>query len=500
MGVTDPNGNNASSETKSGHVNVGFEGFDDPGIVPPKVATEDVSAEAEGVEEDDGIEREQWGNPLEFLMSCISLSVGLGNIWRFPYTAYKNGGGAFLIPYLIVLTFIGRPVYFLEIALGQFSSYGPVKMWGISPFFKGVGYGSAIGTTCILSYYAMLMGSVFELDGEASNISVSQLFFENEKMLEPQVWFEAIGQCFFSLNTGFGPLIMFGSYNGFRQNSYRDAWIVSGLDTFTSLFAGITVFAVLGNLAGELGVDVQDVARGGAGLTFVSFAQGLGTFTVVPQLFSVLFYIMLLTLGVGSGVSLSGTVIAVIHDNNPQWSRPWIVTGVCTGGFLLGIMYTTPGGQFLSDLVDYFGANFVIYLMVMLEAIGVSWVYGINNIIDDFEFMLDRKLGWYWKICWAFIVPVGLGFILIYSLATSERMTYNKLRYPDGVIVFGWLIAGLAFAVIPFYAIKAIRKTKGDTLMEKIKVSFQPTEDWGPKRSKFRKEWLAHKQQKKDQN
>ena len=48
-------------------------------------------------------ERQQWDNPMEFLMSCISMSVGLGNVWRFPFTAYENGGGAFLIPYMVVL-------------------------------------------------------------------------------------------------------------------------------------------------------------------------------------------------------------------------------------------------------------------------------------------------------------------------------------------------------------------------------------------------------------
>ena len=59
-------------------------------------------------------------------------------MWRFPYTAYKNGGGAFLIPYIIVLLFLGKPLYFLEMAMGQFSSYGSVKVWEIVPILKGI--------------------------------------------------------------------------------------------------------------------------------------------------------------------------------------------------------------------------------------------------------------------------------------------------------------------------------------------------------------------------
>lgn len=47
-------------------------------------------------------ERPKWSNKTEFLMSCIQTSVGLGNIWRFPFTAFENGGGAFLVPYIIV--------------------------------------------------------------------------------------------------------------------------------------------------------------------------------------------------------------------------------------------------------------------------------------------------------------------------------------------------------------------------------------------------------------
>ena len=69
--------------------------------------------------------------------------VGLGNVWRFPYTAYKNGGGAFLIPYLVVLIMIGRPLYFMELSLGQFSSSSNVKVWNMVPAARGVGFAQA---------------------------------------------------------------------------------------------------------------------------------------------------------------------------------------------------------------------------------------------------------------------------------------------------------------------------------------------------------------------
>jgi solute carrier family 6 (neurotransmitter transporter, glycine) member 5/9 len=71
-------------------------------------------------------------------MSCIAMSVGLGNIWRFPFTAYANGGGAFLIPYIIVLILVGKPLYFLEMVLGQFSSKGSVKVYDFAPAMKGM--------------------------------------------------------------------------------------------------------------------------------------------------------------------------------------------------------------------------------------------------------------------------------------------------------------------------------------------------------------------------
>lgn len=84
-------------------------------------------------------QKETWTSSTHFLMSCIAMSVGLGNVWRFPFTAYENGGGVFLIPYVIVLALAGRPVYYLEACLGQFSGKSNVAMFNVlAPALKGM--------------------------------------------------------------------------------------------------------------------------------------------------------------------------------------------------------------------------------------------------------------------------------------------------------------------------------------------------------------------------
>ena len=93
--------------------------------------------ENESVEGDENKERGNWSGQLDFLLSAIGYAVGLGNVWRFPYRAYANGGGSFLIPYAVMLICAGLPLFFLEMSIGQFSSLGPISIWRAVPFFRG---------------------------------------------------------------------------------------------------------------------------------------------------------------------------------------------------------------------------------------------------------------------------------------------------------------------------------------------------------------------------
>ncbi|XP_053492568.1 sodium- and chloride-dependent GABA transporter 2-like isoform X1 [Ictalurus furcatus] len=106
--------------------------------------------------------RGEWSNKTEFLLAVAGQIIGLGNVWRFPYLCYKNGGGVFLIPYLVFLFACGIPLFLLETSLGQYTSQGSITCWRkICPLFQGLGYGSIVVLLYSSIYYIIIMAWAF---------------------------------------------------------------------------------------------------------------------------------------------------------------------------------------------------------------------------------------------------------------------------------------------------------------------------------------------------
>uniref|UniRef100_A0A3Q3XMR5 Transporter n=1 Tax=Mola mola TaxID=94237 RepID=A0A3Q3XMR5_MOLML len=106
--------------------------------------------------------RGQWSSKLEFLLAVAGQIIGLGNVWRFPYLCYKNGGGVFFIPYVLFLFTCGIPLFLMETAVGQYTKQGSITCWRkICPLFEGMGYGSQVVVLYSSIYYIVILAWAF---------------------------------------------------------------------------------------------------------------------------------------------------------------------------------------------------------------------------------------------------------------------------------------------------------------------------------------------------
>ncbi len=144
------------------HVNEGFSG--DPPSEMKDASKQQRDAEkakeASAVAGSSSIDEERgnWSNKCDFFLSALGYAVGLGNVWRFPKLAYDHGGGSFLIPYTIMLIFAGLPLFFMELALGQYSGAGPTRLFGrMAPAIKGLGFAMLAVTFYVCIYYNMII-------------------------------------------------------------------------------------------------------------------------------------------------------------------------------------------------------------------------------------------------------------------------------------------------------------------------------------------------------
>ncbi|MGL4759852.1 MAG: sodium-dependent transporter [Sarcina sp.] len=102
--------------------------------------------------------REQWGSKMGFILAVIGSAVGLGNIWRFPYIAYENGGGAFLIPYFIAIFTAGIPLLILEYTMGhKYKGSTPLAIARASKKWEWMGWWPTITSAFIVAYYSVII-------------------------------------------------------------------------------------------------------------------------------------------------------------------------------------------------------------------------------------------------------------------------------------------------------------------------------------------------------
>ncbi|XP_023573232.1 sodium-dependent neutral amino acid transporter B(0)AT2 isoform X2 [Octodon degus] len=499
----------------------------------------DTDAE-EGSEGED--ERPAWSNKLQYILAQVGFSVGLGNVWRFPYLCQKNGGD--VEPECEKSS--ATTYYWYREALDISSSISEsgglnwkmtaclLAAWVMVclAMIKGIqSSGKIMYFSSLFPYVVLICFLIRALLLNGSMDGIRHMFTPKlEIMLEPKVWREAATQVFFALGLGFGGVIAFSSYNKRENNCHFDAVLVSFINFFTSVLATLVVFAVLGfkaNVLNEkciaqnsemiikflkMGNISQDIiphhvnfsamtaedyhlvydivqkvkeeefpalhlsscliedelnkAVQGTGLAFIAFTEAMTHFPASP-FWSVMFFLMLINLGLGS---MFGTIEGIITPVVDTFKvRKEILTVICCLlAFCIGLIFVQRSGNYFVTMFDDYSATLPLLIVVILENIAVSFVYGIDKFIEDLKDMLGFAPSRYYYYMWKYISPLMLLALLVASLVNmvlsppgynawiEDKASEEFLTYPSwGMVV---CISLMVLAILPVPVIYIIRR------------------------------------------
>ena len=401
--------------------------------------------------------RGQWGTRAGFILAAIGSAVGLGNIWRFPYMVASNGGGAFMIVFLIAMLTAGIPIMILEFSIGHKThrsapgalkflntkwewlgwlqvftcfaiviyysviiawslSYGLFSLQGLkwgtdtAAFFTGEylklesgfslgSFNLSVAIPLIIVWviiFASVIGGVKDGIEKANKIFMPLLAIlvviilirgitlpgalagldymfkpDFSKLLNPQVWIAAYGQVFYSMSVAFGIIA-------------NNAFMTGFADTSFSLFAGLTVFSIMGYMAYSQGKEVAEVAgSGGIGLAFMVFPEAINALPGLNGIFGLVFFLVLSFAGLTSAISLAEVVISSFIDKF-HFNRKKVAVIVILIQGLISMVYATGSGLNILDIVDAFLNNYNIVVSGLIEIVLVAWVYKLVSLELDY--------------------------------------------------------------------------------------------------------------------
>ncbi|XP_069372748.1 sodium-dependent neutral amino acid transporter B(0)AT1-like [Paralichthys olivaceus] len=553
-------------------------------------------------EEAEGSDRPKWDNKAQYILTCVGFCIGLGNVWRFPYLCQSHGGGAFLIPYLILLVLEGMPLLLLEFAIGQRLRKGSVGVWrAINPYLTGIGIasmlvsflvglyyntliawiiwylfnsfqsplpwtqcplndnrtgfvpecqesstvdyffyrvtlnssasidesggihwpivlcllaawsivaiccirgistsGKAVYVTAILPYIVLAIFLIRGLTLKGALSGIKFLFTpEVEELMKPITWLDAGAQVFYSFGLAWGGLISFSSYNPVHNNCMQDAVILSVVTGFTSVYAAMVTYTIIGFRATEkydncisgnimtllnafnlpednittdnyeaafnhlnssnpdivLGLDIKTcdiqtlLSEGveGTGLAFIVFTEAITKMPGSP-IWSVLLFLMMLCLGLSTLFGNIEGVVVPLKDLNvfpKNWPHEALTGTICVVCFLITLLFAQPSGFYWVNLFDSFAGSVPLLTTGLFEMIAVVYIYGIDRFNEDFKFMTGRKPSIFWQVSWRFISPLIVLVILVFYLVTQAQEELSYLVWDPNAVEFPSLVRAL---------------------------------------------------------
>ncbi|OWR45748.1 Transporter, partial [Danaus plexippus plexippus] len=249
---------------------------------------------------------------------------------------------------------------------------------------------------------------------------------------------------------------------GFTLNSSQEFYD----EHYPQLSANITTAL---NLTGCTMSKQLDEAAEGTGLAFIVFTQAILKLTPAP-FWSIIFFLMLLSLGLGSQIGIMEGMLCTIFDIDffKRFSKPVITGAVCTLCFFVGLIFTTGAGEYWLKMFDSFAGTIGLVVVALLEMVSVIYIYGHERFTNDIYEMTGYRPGWYWQVTWRYIGPVIVSCILVSSLIfmllnppmygawNAEEGRVEKTPYPPWVLFIA--VAMILAGILPIPVVLLLRR------------------------------------------
>nr|CDJ96640.1 Sodium:neurotransmitter symporter domain containing protein [Haemonchus contortus] len=413
---------------------------------------------------------------MEFLLATIGLTVGLGNVWRFPALAYNNGGSAFLFPYFICAVFFGLPSLYLEMLVGQYMNCGPSMLFRhYLPALQGLGWSMTLISLTVSIYYCVIIawGFLYLYSAATGQMpkwgscynSWNDIYCTDEELMkecarkDPYHPIAFNGSCiamvFKEMKTPFDQYftnVVTKRSDGIDQIGDINWPTLTALAVMWTTVILILVkgYEYMGKVAYVTStvpyviivvLFVRGITLEGLSLAFVAYPEAMSKMPY-PSVWASCFFAMLFCLGISSEVAFAETICTNIYDQWPYTRKfKWFVS----------LWFS----NIRQDAREMFGEP-----------------------RDDPLSRLFEPAAPLWAFCWKFVTPAMGLIIMVFTVMRDELTVEHRSKtytFPGWALGFGWFLSLVPLVPIPIYFVANVIEWKRHGRPLKTLFTIQPS-------------------------
>ncbi|GLD49354.1 sodium- and chloride-dependent GABA transporter 3-like isoform X1 [Lates japonicus] len=466
-------------------------------------------------------DRGQWASKTEYVLVVAGNVVGLGNVWRFPYLCYKNGGGAFLVPYCLLAVVCGIPLFLLETSVGQYTQEGFITCWRkLCPLAQGIGYGHFVIKLYDFIYIIIQVWALFYLASSftsklpwascdnswntvncvglqsLSNETVNHTMLTNTTSAATEFWerrvlvmsggIEELGSVRWELALCLLVCWVFCYFSIWKsvRSSGKVAYFTATFPCamlLILLIRGLTLPGAWEGIYFYLYPDLNRLANlevwieAGSQICF-SYSVAAGTLIVLGSYNEY-------NNNCFNGTSfVAGFVVFSVLGFMAQKQGITVDTVAESGPGLAFIAY--PQATAMMPLPQFWTVCFFLMLIFLsVDTHSMNFI-GADRVIDVIEDMTGQRPCAFFKLCWKYIIPLlSLISLVLYLVGYTHLKLNNQYVYPAWAYGLGWTITLSSVLMVPLWAAGQMCWTAG-TFRERLHILCRPAEDPARQRRK----------------